>query len=444
MKVAGIIAEYNPFHNGHAYHIEETKKRTGADYTIAVMSGNFVQRGAPAILSKYERARMALENGINLVIELPVTAALSSAEGFATGGVSLLNGLGVVTDISFGAEVSAPKDVDALRAAARLLAAEPAKFQTILSFYLKQGYSFPAARTMAFQDYSETVRPSLEADFSALLSSPNNILAIEYLKAMEKYRYPLSPYVIFRMGSGYHEQDLEDQFASASAIRKFLLSADDTLQNRSSSCPDIAGSYSDTAKTKHSDRTLISKHVPPTVYQTLTGASDIHCLLQENDFSDMLFYALNEHAQEMGRYGSPNADFALRTRNMLEQFETWTQFALTLKSKNQTYTAISRYLSHILLGITREDMELASKFRFAPYARILGFRKDSAPLIKELQKKSRIPVIIRLAKERELLSPVQQHLIGLDIRASEIYNRAAFSKSGRKIRSDYRQPLICL
>lgn len=445
VKVAGIIAEYNPFHNGHAYHIEETKKRTNADYIIAVMSGNFVQRGAPAILNKYDRTRMALENGADLVIELPVTAALSSAEGFASGGVGLLAGLGVVTDISFGAEISAPRDVDTLRAAAKLFVTEPVEFQKTLSSYLKQGYSFPAARTMAIGDYSD-IYPFSKAELSKLLSSPNNILAVEYLKAIEKYRYPLSPCIISRTGGGYHKQNLGDQFASASAIRNFLLSDNpmvNTQAEQFSHVPDaichskVSERFPDTFRPA-----FISKHVPDSVCRTLSLALDTHCLLQENDFSDMLFYALTEHAQEIGHYGSPNTDFALRIESILEQFETWAQFALALKSKNQTYTAISRYLAHILLGITREDMSLAAQFQFAPYARILGFRKASAPLIKEVHKKSRIPVITRLAKEHGFLSPNQQRLINLDIRASEIYNRAVFSRSDQKICSDYRHPLI--
>lgn len=425
MKVAGTIAEYNPFHNGHTYHIEETKKRTEADYVIAVMSGSFVQRGAPAILNKYDRTRMALENGIDLVIELPVAAALSSAEGFAAGGVSLLEKLGVVTELSFGSEISDQKDVDTLHFASKLFAEEPAGFQTTLSLYLKQGYSFPAARAMAFEDHLETYQPS-RAKSSQLLSSPNNILAVEYLKAIEKYHCSLSPCVIFRRGNGYHAQNLGNEFASASAIRKFLLSDDAATDPQA----------------RLTDRVLISKHVPSTIYQALIHASDHHCFLQENDFSDMLFYALTEHTREMERYGSPNADFALRIKNMLEKFETWTQFTQALKSKNQTYTAISRYLAHVLLGITRKDLSLAAQFRYSPYARVLGFKKASAPLIKEIQKKSRIPVITRLAKERELLSPDQQRLLDLDIRASGIYNHVVFSKSGQKIRSDYRQPLI--
>lgn len=449
MKAAGIIAEYNPFHNGHAYHVEETRKRTGADFIVAVMSGNFVQRGAPAILNKYERTRMALENGIDLVIELPVTAALSSAEGFASGGIALLDGLGVITDVSFGAEVSTPGDIGILCSAAGLLARETPDFQKKLSLYLKQGYSFPAARTMALLDDPD-IHSGAQEDVSALLSSPNNILAIEYLKALEKYESSIHPCLISRMGSGYHTQELENEFASASAIRKYLLSAENALYGDTSNTVHRAQNSNesqnfpeDSTEPKPSGWPLLAQHVPPAVCQTLARASEVHCLLQENDFSDMLFYALNEHAQETEHYGSSNADFSLRLNNMLEQYETWSQFALALKSKNQTYTAISRYLSHVLLGITREHLALAAQFRFAPYARVLGFKKNSAPLIKEIRKKGRIDLITRLAKERDCLSDRQRYLLDLDIRASEIYNRAVFSKSGEKIRSDYRQPLIC-
>lgn len=427
MKTAGIIAEYNPFHNGHKYHMEETRRKTGADYVITVISGDFVQRGAPALINKFERTKMALENGADLVIELPVTTALSSAEGFASGGVCLLDRLGVVTDLSFGAEVSAPEDIDILYTSAKLSALESLDFQNKLSDYLKQGYSFPAAKAKAIQEYPELSYNPKE-NISSLLSSPNNILAMEYLKAVQKYQCRLIPCIISRMGGGYHDQRLNKDLASASAIRHFLLR--DRKENDGQA---PAGGWS-----------LLSDHVPLTVYQSLIHASDHHFLLQENDFSDMLFYALNEHAREMSQYGSANTDLALRAGNMLEHFESWTQFVTLLKSKNQTYTAISRYLAHILLGLRREYMILAAQSDYAPYARILGFKKSSAPLLKEIQKKSRIPVIGRLAKDRRTLSEKQNILLDLDIYASSLYNRILYSGSGRKLLSDYRQPLICL
>lgn len=418
MKVTGIIAEYNPFHNGHAYHIEETKKGTEADYIVAVMSGNFVQRGAPAILTKYERAKMALENGADLVIELPVTAALSSAEGFAAGGVSLLNNLGVVNTLSFGTEASSPEETDTLQTAANLLSEEPEEFQMLLFSYLKQGNSFPAARMKAVTDYFEAAGENTGI-ISSLLSSPNNILAIEYLKAIKRYHSGLTPFTITRKGKGYHDTELSCNMASATGIRKFLL-----------------GQFLQESKES------LSKAVPSSVYQSLCTASSQNCFLRENDFSAMLYYALTTCAQKTEPFLSSAPDLELRIRNLLEQFASWSQFAILLKSKNQTYTAISRYLTHVLLGIGRDQFELAADFHFAPYARILGFRRDSAPLLKEIQKRSRIPVITRLAKDCSFLTPKQKELLNLDIHASELYNYIRTLKSGQQMLSDYRQPLI--
>lgn len=449
MKVTGIIAEYNPFHSGHQYHIEETKKRTKADYIVAVMSGNFVQRGAPAILNKYERTRMALENGIDLVIELPIAAALSSAEGFAMGGVCLLHKLGVVTDISFGAEISSVADTDTLRLAAELFASEPADFQSLLSSFLKQGYNFPSARMMAARAYLKVHHPA-GREISALLSSPNNILAIEYLKAIKRYRCSLCPCIIPREGNGYHDQNLGNGFASASAIRNALLDNSSILFTERTAPPDNGSTlFAEKTVSPDNDSILftekaapLAEMVPASVYQTLYRSSSENEFLQEDDFSDMLFYALSEHASALGNFGFPNTDFSLRVKHTLEQFETWTQFAGKLKTKNQTYTAISRYLAQVLLGITREHMALAGEFQYAPYARILGFHKSAAPLLKAICRESRIPVITRLAKQQDSLSSNQNLLLDLDIHASDLYNRMLFTKSGKKILSDYRQPLI--
>ena len=180
MNVTGIIAEYNSFHNGHAFHIEETRKNMQPDYCIAVISGDFVQRGAPALLNKYDRAKMALENGIDLVIELPVIAATSSAENFAQGGVCLLDALGVVSNISFGAEANTASDIDLLGKLADFFSFEPPSFQGHLEQALKSGCSFPAARAKAAltclkQTKSHLTDSNTLAHFEQLLSSPNNI-----------------------------------------------------------------------------------------------------------------------------------------------------------------------------------------------------------------------------------------------------------------------------
>jgi predicted nucleotidyltransferase len=184
MKIAGIVAEYNPFHNGHQYHIEETKKQTGADYIIAVMSGDFVQRGAPAFLDKYERARAALLGGCDLVLELPVIYSTASAEFFASGAVRLLDGLGICAFLSFGSEEGNLKPLYQL---AELLTEEPEEYKRILKLHLKSGLSFPAAREQALEEYFLTnLKEMRNISIPSFLKGSNNILALEYLKTLKK------------------------------------------------------------------------------------------------------------------------------------------------------------------------------------------------------------------------------------------------------------------
>jgi predicted nucleotidyltransferase len=450
MKVAGIIAEYNPFHNGHAFHIEETRKRTGADYVIAVMSGDFVQRGAPAILNKYERARAALENGVDLVIELPTCAAISSAEGFATGAVSILGGLGVVDVLSFGAEISsddasAKTETEMLTCAARLFAFEPSAFRELLSSYLKKGHPFASARAMAATKYLSSCidLTYTNEEWSRLLSTPNNILAIEYIKAILRCGYTMTTCPISRTGAGYHDCSMDETYASATAIRRLLLSGDDMAdQNLSHADSEKITKHTDCNQiVNHATFDQIEKQVPASVLRQLMHASGNHLFVQEDDFSDMLFFALHEHSKELLAFGSPNPDFSLRVQKSLEQFESWTQFASLLKTKNQTHTGISRYLSHVMLGLDRAKAELAGEFCYAPYARILGFQKSAAPLLKEIREKSSIPILMHLAKDQTLLSDGQKTLLDLDIHAADLYNYIRFVKSGQKTLSDYRQPL---
>lgn len=421
MKTAGIIAEYNPFHCGHKFHIEETRRLTGADYIITVMSGNFVQRGAPAILNKYERAQMALENGADLVIELPTAAALSSAEGFACGGVSVLAGLNVATDLSFGCEISSPEDIRYLQAAAKLFVAEPPAFKRRLSFHLRRGLNFPAARLAAAKDYLSGTKQDLEK-LHGLLSTPNNILAVEYWKAIYKYGYPIRPCAVCRKGNGYHDQAIRGTTASATAIRNFLLQ-DNGMAGRVRQLEPL---------------------VPGNVFGALARADEQKQFLSEDDFSDMLYHALTEHFYDLDQFGSISPEFTPRLQKQLEHFEAWSQFAALLKTKNRTYASVSRYFSHILTGITREGLAQAAGLRFAPYARILGFQKTAAPLLKEMQFKSRIPVVMKLARDMENLKDCQKNLLELDLRASQLYNHILFAKSGCRPKSDFRRPLICL
>lgn len=432
MNVTGIIAEYNPFHNGHAYHIEETRKQTHADYCIAVMSGDFVQRGAPALLNKYDRTKMALQNGIDLVIELPVAAAVSSAEFFARGGVCLLDALGIVSQISFGAELIRSSDIQMLETIANLFACEPPAFRTQLESALKSGCSFPAARAQAALyclQQSETSVDSLHR-LEQLLASPNNILAVEYEKAIIQNHARLHPCIIARTGAGYHDTTTDTSLASASALRRFFFQ-------------DLKQSSMHQTDSELLTQTL-KRTVPESVHHQLKEAWCTHQFLREDDFSDLLYYEL--HHRRFSHSENPDietsSDLEQRITNRLEQFTCWSEFVADLKTKNQTYTAISRTLLHALLGIDKKVLTAAASCHYAPYARILGFRKDAAPLLKELQLHSQIPLLRKIAKERQVLTPAQQYLLDLDISAADLYNRILYTKSGIRRRSELREPLV--
>ena len=209
MKIVGLITEYNPFHNGHLYHIKKAKEITGADYAIVVMSGNYVQRGAPAIMPKHLRAEVALEAGADIIFELPVCYACSSAEYFAAGAVSLFEQLNCVDSLCFGSECG---NYELLERLARIIADEPEEYRTVLTASLKKGKSFPRARQEALIEYLG------DESLNIVLEQPNNILGIEYIKALYQKHSPIHTYTIKRMVSGYHDTHLTGPYSSASAI----------------------------------------------------------------------------------------------------------------------------------------------------------------------------------------------------------------------------------
>ncbi len=213
-KVLGIVAEYNPFHNGHLYHLEKSKKDTGCSYTVAIMSGNFTQRGSTSLMDKWSKAQSAIECGVDLVIELPVFYAISSAENFAEGAIKILDSLKVVDHLSFGAETA---NIEILDKCADVLYNEPREYKSLLSHELKKGLSFPKAREKALMLYLNDIRK-----FANVLSSPNNILGIEYLKALKKFKSNIQPITIPRYEVGYNDLSYTENTASSTAIRNMI------------------------------------------------------------------------------------------------------------------------------------------------------------------------------------------------------------------------------
>lgn len=409
MKVNGIVAEYNPFHNGHAYQMQHAKEATGADYTIIVMSGNFMQRGAPALLDKFTRAKMALNNGADLVLELPTCYAASSAEFFAKGSVGLLDKLGVVTNLCFGSECG---NIDTLSRIAEIFYTEPEPYAESLRCNLKKGMSFPIARTWALLQYA----PSLSDD-KDVLSSPNNILGIEYLKALMSRESRITPFTTTRVGADYHDKRLGTNQCSAIAIRQSVAAGHDL-------------SY------------LVSQ-MPLNAYELLCISLVQQKPLFADDLSSALQYKLlTEYSSGYDQYQDISSDLSDRIRNLLPSFTGYTSFCDLLKSKDMTYTRISRCLLHILLNMTKEEFESCKALDYIPYARVLGFRRDAAPLLTEIKKNSSIPLVTSLADARQSLSDEALRMLDQDILRNQIYLGNLALKNQKEMVSEYRTPIV--
>lgn len=411
MKTVGLITEYNPFHNGHAYHIEKAKMLTGADRVIVVMSGDFVQRGAPAVMPKHLRAKSALLSGASLIIELPVCFATGSAEYFAQGSISLLNQLGCIDSICFGSECG---DLHLLKEIAQILADEPIEYQTALKQALKEGASFPAARQEALNIYSDK--------YSEILASPNNILGIEYLKALAKIHSKMEPFTIKRIGAGYHDMDIDGQFSSATAIRSDIYQLAD-VNSSSESLP----------------LTHIQTQVPSSCHELMKKNYQTRYPVKADDFSLLLkAKLLSETAGSLSHYLDMSPELANRILRLRNDYLSFEQFCDLLKTKELTRSRISRSFIHVLLGITN-DWLTAMKAP-APYARILGFRRDHADLLGILKRTSDIPLITSPA--RAVLADTAYQMLELDIYASDLYESVITDLYGTPFHNELTKQII--
>lgn len=423
MKVTGLITEYNPFHNGHKYHIEEAKRLTGADYIIVVMSGDFVQRGEPACMDKYLRTQMALECGADLVIELPVLFSTASAEYFALGAIKLLDSLNFIDSICFGSELG---EINALEQIAQILTKEPLSFKNTLSYHLKQGNPYPVARKMALlQEFPKKDQTFYEE----ILSSPNNILGIEYLKALLLLDSSIKPYTIKRKNAGYHDVEVNRGISSATSIRNALL---------------------------NSNLKEIRHTVPESVYTLMEQHYNCRFPVYFDDFSAELYHELLYSSTEsLCQFIDMNEDLCLRMQNHLVDYKDVTNFAELLKSKNYTQTRINRCLSHILLRLkqdylhpltyhtTKERLEVRNRI-LPQYVRILGLKKAASFLLKKKGLSSDLPVITKLADARNVLSKEALTMLQMDINASHLYQQKIYSKYKTKMLGEYKQGIIIM
>lgn len=403
MNVVGIVAEYNPFHNGHLYQINKIKEELNADYIIVVMSGNYVQRGTCAILPKQIRTEIALLSGVDAIFELPVNYATASAEYFAYGAVFLLDSLGIVNTICFGSECG---DLNLIHSIATLLTTESPAYKTALLQYQKEGHTYPKARAMAVYDTMNHESYSKE-EILSVMSSPNNILGIEYVKALIHLNSNIIPYTIKRNGADYHSLDSEQSLPSATALRNILLNQYDIAQ--------ISG-ISD-----------ISRHI-------LQESQNQSFPIVMDDFSSLLYYKLSMETSSYTKYLDVSADLSQRIQKLCAPGITYSEYVRQLKTRQWTETRIWRSLLHILLDIRKEDISPTSPVM---YIRLLGFVKKSAPLLRQLQDSARIPIITKVADAKRMLDSAAYSMLCSDIRASHLYQQIVFEKYSFQMKNEF-------
>ncbi len=414
MKTIGIVAEFNPLHNGHKYLIDTCKAKLSADRCIVVMSSDFVQRGAPAILDKFTRAKTALLSGADVVIELPVYYSLGSAEFFAQAAISILSSIGVVDYLCFGSESD---DLDKIEQIANVLNHEPAGFKSALSSHLKNGDSFALARSKALsEELMDILNTEDIKDYTDIFSSPNGILAIEYVKTLNMLKSNIRPFALKRIGATYHSDVLGD-IPSSSGIRARVLSSSVSKD-----------------KTAH----ILEGTMPAEALRQI-AISEGH-FMSSNDFSSLLLYKLIIEKQGgYTKYLDVNSDISNLIVKNLYDFEDISSFCSQLKSKNLAHTRISRCLFHILLDITQKNMDEYKADNFTSYARMLAFKRSSSDIIAKMHERSSIPVIDRLKDADNILSPLQKRLFEETLASSQIYNQLY----NNKIISEYSlKPVI--
>lgn len=459
MKTLGIIAEYNPFHNGHLYQIQKAKELTNADCVVVVMSGDFVQRGAPAWTDKYLRTQMALQSQADLVFEIPAVYAVSSAEAFALAGVSLLTSLGFVDTLCFGSECG---DLTSLQKVADFLLQPPRDFYTAITSYTASGLTFPLARKQAFLDcYTDTdTNPSPFTDsgnaLASLLDSPNNILAIEYLKALQVCHSHLQPITIKRSDAGYHDTHLDahTQLASASAIRQCFYDTSSFKHTQLVKAPlkRTPSVVNDLTISNTDSLSQIQSYFPAAVYSLLQKEKN-RFPVTENDFSTLLYYRLCHLSDSDKDILDLSDELFYRIQKECSSYTDYRSFIEKVKTKQYTYTRVSRVLLHLLLNITKTDIcsITSGSSPFVPYARLLGFSKEKSAY---LRYDTKIPVITKPADGMTQIcdfynsndpSYIQSActLYQKDLFASNLYSRVQSHVLGCTLTDEYRQkPVI--
>lgn len=380
LKICGIVSEYNPFHNGHRFHIEKTRE-SGATHIVSVMSGNVVQRGTVAVFDKHYRARTAVKNGVNLVIELPCPYSCASGELFAKGAIEILNELGCVDMISFGCETD---DKDLLLKTADSV--NQLSESDVLKNLLANGESYPSALTKACKElYGEEI--------SDIIKKPNNTLGIEYMRASKKLGWDVDFCLVKREGADHDSSEVNGGFASASLVREKILSGADFSQLVPYGCGEESFDFE-----------VMSKAV--------------------------IFKLKSMSASELAEIPDCTKELAVRISEYLrsETPATLTQLYDALKTKNVTHARIRRVILYAILGIEKSD------FQIKPYARVLCADDKGMKILSQVKKKGNIESSHSLARLSES-GDGEKRLSQLDVLSSQLQKMC--SKSGREYPNEF-------
>lgn len=397
MSTLGLIVEYNPFHNGHLYHLDQGKKKTGADTVVAVMSGSFLQRGEPALVDKWTRTKMALAQGVDLVVELPSIYSIQAADWFAFGSVFLLQHL-FVDYFVFGSESG---QIEQLNQIAEILLNEPPKFKQTLKEELSLGHSYPKALSLSFNRYLK------DNEFS--VSKPNDILGIQYLHQFKKLNSTVQVQTIPRHAANYHDREIgEKAIASATAIRKSL--------------------FTDLSLDK------IKTVVPLTTYELI-----IHSLQQkrinrwENFFTPLKIILGTKSEEQLKQIHGVIEGFEQRILQFSDQANSFDEFLNLLKTKRYTATKIQRTLLYILLDLTKEKVQNMRVETGPQYIRVLGFNEKGRNYLHQIKHRLNLPLITKIPRD-------QPPMLAFDMMTAKVYELGF--KQPEYILSDYKQPPV--
>ncbi|MDF2839950.1 MAG: hypothetical protein K0Q99_722 [Clostridia bacterium] len=410
MKTIGIISEYNPFHNGHEYHIQAARQEFGAENIVCIMSGSFVQRGEPAMFDKWSRAKMAVLNGADLVIELPYVYSCQPAEIFSFGAINILNNLGIIDGICFGSELGS---ADTLTQIADLLIHEPADFSKLMKEHLSVGNTYPKSISLALSDYYQNNKEIC----SDIWENPNNILGIEYIKSIMLLQSPMIPYTIKRIANNYNDTKILQPIASATAVRSEIKSF----------------GFSERLQTSLPKQSL---HIIKDLFAMGKGP------LYLDNYSDILLYRIRiMTAEHIKSFISIQEGLEHRIKKAADKASCIDELIEAIKTKRYTRAYIQRILCHILIDLNWENSVAFKQPGTPSYCRVLAFNDKGKQLLRKIKDSSQHPIINKVASFHTE-DPMLSRMFEYDLRSTNIYHLGYHKKEFKKAGEDYfRSPI---